>query len=394
MKNEEYVAKICKGMVNTYNRVPIVVEQTYGSWFRDIGGIQYLDLLQNFASKPLGGCPPEIIATIQKQVEKLDSVSNMIYHTGLIYPGKLAEFFGYDMALMTNTGAEAVGKAMKIARKIHKKTKFIVCEGNFHGRTLDVLGASTNAFYTDDFEPFVPEFIKIPFGDAEALRQAIKKNKRAKTFLVEPMQMEGGVKVPYDGYLKECREICNERDVLFILDEVQTGFGRTGKKLCQDYENIQADMTTLGKAMSLGQFGVSSVLGNKGIVDAMESGQCGSTFAGNPLGMAILGKVLEIYKKYKLWEKAEISGAYFMRELQNIGHKHIEEVRGKGLAIGIELNAIDAKEFLNYLLKEERIFTVDAHGAIRLTPALNIKKWEMDFGIDGIKKVLRNHYGY
>lgn len=401
MENQqEVIGKIEEGMVNTYPRYQIVIKEAQGSLLFDIYGNSIIDFLSNFGACLVGHCDPEITEAIRGRI---DALSNVLYHTEQVFAKEMANFFGYDMILPMNTGGEAVGKAMKIARKTaytqmgipRNKAKILFSEGNFHGRCLDVLSASTDPHYTRDFGPYLPGIIKIPFGNPEALRQVLKKDKNVCAFITEVIQVEGGVTMLPPGYLKEYQEICGEEGVLFILDEVQTGCGRTGKKLCQDHENVRADLTIIGKAIGGGLYPVSAILGDRGIIDVMESGEDGSTWAGNPMAYAVARTVLRICKKRRLEQKAEETGKYILENLGEIESPHIKEVRGKGLLGGIELKpgAGGARKFCDELLKkgrENRVLLYPAHeNVIRLEPALNIPIALVDSAIEEIKKVLK-----
>ncbi len=419
MNTQKIIDEINRGMVNTYNRTNLVVIKTEKSWFQVKQRKWYLDLLQNYASKCLGGCHPEIVEAVIAQVQQMDSISGTLYHEGLTWVGELAELCGYDMGLPMNVGAEAVEKAAKTARKYAYtemgipwgEARIISAGGGepsvcFHGRTFFAMSLSGNHHYTDDFVPLIPNIDKIPFNDIPALEGMIKKNDGTTcAYIAEPVPVEGGIIIPDPGYLQECRKICNEYGGLLILDEIQTGFGRTGKTLCQEHSKIKADMVTMGKGISNGVSPASGVFGNKGIVDIMSAGQDGSTYAGNPLVSAIVGKVIEIYKRDRLDEVAAKTGKYFLTRLnEDIGKFDavIKDIRGMGLLIAIELEPSvkgGAKKFGEKLLKQ-RIFTQKATDTVmRITPALNIEEDDIEFAINGngttvngIKKVVKSYY--
>ncbi len=396
MENKKAIKEISEGMVDTYERLPIVIEKGDGCWLYDVEGKDYLDMLSCYSAVNAGHCNPRIVKKIIEQVGKLDTISHAFFHTELDFATKLANFCEYDKALLMNSGAEAVERIIKIVRKwgytqknIPKnKAEIIVCKNNFHGRTYGVLSASSELHYTENFGPFLPGFIKIPFNDTEALKNAINKNTCA--FLVEPIQAEAGILIPDDGYLAECKKICEEEKILFCLDEIQTGLGRTGKIFCWQHDNAKPDIMTIGKFLGGGQIPISAVLGNKGIVDIFDAGEDGSTYSGNPMACVIGKEVLNILNEQKLDVRTKKLGKYFIKELKKIKSPYIKKIRGKGLLIGIELekSAGGARKFCEKLL-EERLLCKETHeNVIRLAPPLTIWQTEIDIAIKKIKKVL------
>jgi len=298
--------------------------------------------------------------------------------------------------LPMNSGAEAVETALKAARKWGYKVKeipenmaeIIVCANNFHGRTITIVGFSTESQYRDGFGPFAPGFVTIPFGDAEALEWAITPNTVA--FLVEPIQGEGGIIIPPAGYLKKVREICDRHNVLLILDEIQTGLGRTGKLFAEEHEGIESDLTLVGKALSGGFYPISAVLSNKEALSVFNPGDHGSTFGGNPLACAVAREALKIIKDENLIENSMVMGNYLIQNLNRLSSPYIKEVRGKGLLVGVELkkSAGGARRFCEALM-EKGILCKETHKhVIRFAPPLTITKEELDWALERIEPVL------
>jgi ornithine--oxo-acid transaminase len=306
---------------------------------------------------------------------------------------QLCKLSGYEKALPMNTGAEAVETAIKAARKWGYRVKgvspnraeIIACSGNFHGRTTTVVGFSSEAQYKEDFGPFTPGFLLIPYGDAAALERAITPNTVG--FLVEPIQGEAGVVCPPDGYLKEAAESCAGKNVLFIADEIQTGFGRTGKLFACDHEDVRPDITVVGKALSGGFYPVSAVLADEEILGLFGPGDHGSTFGGNPLGAAVGQAAMDVIRDEGLVDRSADLGAYFKGRLQRVESHHIKEVRGKGLLIGVELH-VPARRFAE-ALRTRGILCKETHGTVlRFAPPLIITKQEIDWAMSHIEPVL------
>jgi ornithine--oxo-acid transaminase len=332
-----------------------------------------------------------------EQAQRITLTSRAFYNDqlGLFYKA-LVDFSGYEMVLPMNTGAEAVESAIKAVRKWgytikgvpDNQAEIIVCNGNFHGRTTTVISFSSQPQYREGFGPLTPGFKLIPYGDADALREAITPNTVA--FLVEPIQGEGGVVVPPDGYLQEVAAICKENNVLFIADEIQTGLGRTGKRFACDHENVRPDVVILGKALSGGFYPVSAVLSDKEVLGVFKPGDHGSTFGGNPLGAAIARTALAVLQDEGLIENSARMGDYFMERLRAIPSPYVREVRGKGLMVGVDLKpeAGGARRFCN-ALKEEGILAKDTQETvIRFAPPLTITKETLDWALERIEKVL------
>jgi ornithine--oxo-acid transaminase len=380
---------------HNYHPLNVVIERAEGVWVYDVEGNAYLDCLASYSALNQGHCHPRILATLIEQASKVTLTSRAFRNDQLpLLYKELHDMTGYEMALPMNSGAEAVETAIKAARKWGYKVKgipegkaeIIVCANNFHGRTTTIVGFSTDEQYRDEFEPFTPGFVIIPFGDAKALRDAITSNTCA--FLVEPIQGEAGILIPREGYLKEVAEICREHNVLFVADEIQSGLGRTGKLFAHQHEGVHPDMVIIGKALSGGFYPVSAVLSSKEILGVFHPGDHGSTFGGNPLGCALARTALKVLVEEQLIERSAGLGAYFLRKLKEIKSPHIVEVRGKGLWIGIELNT-PARPFCEKLM-QLGILCKETHDmVIRIAPPLTITREQIEWAVDRIAKVLR-----
>ncbi|MEO0124250.1 MAG: ornithine--oxo-acid transaminase [candidate division WOR-3 bacterium] len=395
MKSKEHIKITEKFSAHNYHPLPVVLRKGRGAWVWDVEGRKYLDMLSGYSALNQGHCHPEIIKVVKKQIQNLTLTSRAFYNDRLgVFLKKLCQVTGYEKALPMNSGAEAVETAIKAARKwgyykkgVKKnKAEIIVCENNFHGRTITIVGFSSEYQYRDGFGPFTPNFKMIPYNNAKALRKAINKNTVG--FLVEPIQGEGGVVVPEDGYLNECYKICKENDVLFIADEIQTGLGRTGKLFAYEYENIKPDILIVGKALSGGFYPISAILCDNRIMDVFKPGDHGSTFGGNPLASAIGIAALDIIIKERLPQRAYELGNWFMGELKKIENPVIKEVRGKGLLIGIELKK-KARPYCEALMRQG-ILAKDTHDyVVRFAPPLVIKKEELKWALERIKRVFK-----
>ncbi len=383
---------------NNYKPLDVVLSRGEGIWVWDVEGNRYLDCLSSYSAINQGHCHPEILRAMHDQAKKLTLVSRAFRNDqlGLFYK-EICELTQSHSALPMNSGAEAVETAIKAIRKwgyTEKgvpagKAEIIVCDNNFHGRTLTIIGFSSEAQYKKGYAPFTPGFKSIPFGDAEALERAITSNTVG--FLVEPIQGEGGVIVPPDGYLRSVRKICDRNNVMLILDEIQTGLGRTGKLFAEEYEGIQSDLTLVGKALSGGFYPISAVLSSKEVLGVFKPGDHGSTFGGNPLGCAIARTALRVLIEENMIDNAAIMGEYFMKRLKEIDSPHIKEIRGRGLLIGIELHhrAGGARRFCE-ALQAEGILCKETHQhVVRLAPPLIIKKENIDGALERIEGVLR-----
>jgi ornithine--oxo-acid transaminase len=385
---------------HNYHPLPVVLAKGEGVYLWDPEGNRYYDFLSAYSAVNQGHCHPKIIKALTDQAQTLCLTSRAFYNNKLgTYEKYITEYFGYDMLLPMNSGAEAVETALKLARKWGYAKKgiapdsaiIVFCEGNFHGRTLAVVSASTDPDCYEGFGPFIPGIEKIPYNDATALKALLEeKGKNIAAFIVEPIQGEAGVFVPDEGYLKDCYNLCKEHNVLFIADEVQTGLARTGKLLACDYENIRPDMLVLGKALSGGVLPISAVLADKEIMLTIKPGQHGSTFGGFPLACSVAVAALEVLKEENLAERAYELGAFFREELRQINHPMLKLVRGKGLlnAIIVEpKNGVEAWDVC-LMLKEKGLLCKPTHRhIIRLAPPLVISKEQLIECLDIIKSV-------
>ena len=384
---------------NAHNYLPldVVLERGEGIWAWDVEGNRYLDFLSAYSALNQGHAHPRILKAMVEQASRLPLTSRAFRNDQLpLLAKELCELTGYEMMLPMNTGAEAVETAIKVARKWGYQVKgvpdgqaeIIVCEGNFHGRTLTVVSFSTQPQYRDGFGPFTPGFVTIPYGDGDALEQAITPNTVA--FLVEPIQGENGVVVPPDDYLSRALEICRRHQVLLVADEIQTGLGRTGKLFACDWEGIQPDAVIIGKALSGGFYPVSAVLSSREILGVLKPGDHGSTFGGSPLAAAVAREALQVLMDEGLIENAAQQGAYLMHRLKCIESPHIAEVRGRGLLVGLVLrpSAGGARRFAESLL-QEGLLCKETHGnIIRFAPPLVITRHDLDWALERIEKVL------
>jgi ornithine--oxo-acid transaminase len=382
---------------SNYKPLDVVISRGEGVWVEDVNGKKYLDCLSAYSAVNQGHCHPKILQTLVEQAKKLTLTSRAFRNDqlGLFYK-EICELTNSHKVLPMNSGAEAVESAIKTVRKWGYRVKgvpkdqaeIIVCENNFHGRTIAVVGFSTDRDSRAGFGPFAPGFKIIPFGDAQALADAITPNTVG--FLVEPIQGEAGVIIPPDGYLRDARAICDEHNVALILDEIQTGLGRTGKLLAEEYDGIESDLTLVGKALSGGFYPVSAVLSNSEVMSVLHPGQHGSTFGGNPLACAVARTALKVLIEEGMIENAATMGAYFLDELQEITNPLVKEIRGKGLMIGVELysEAGGARKYCRALM-DRGLLCKDTHEhTIRFAPPLVITKDEVDWALERIVPVL------
>jgi len=397
MESQYYIQLENQFGANNYQPLDVVLVSGEGVWVYDVEGNRYLDCLSAYSALNQGHCHPKIMSAMLEQAKKLTLTSRAFRNDqlGLFYK-KLSDLTGYQTSLPMNSGAEAVETAIKIARKwaycekdIPKyEAEFIVAAGNFHGRTITIISFSTSPLYKDNFGPFTPGFKLVPYGDLQAIRDAITPNTAA--IMLEPIQGEGGVIIPPIGYLKDVSLLCKQENILFIADEIQTGLGRTGKLFASQHEDVQPDVTIIGKALSGGFYPISAVLADKPILGLITPGEHGSTFGGNPLAAAIGIAALEVIDEENLAHKAAEMGTYFMDHLSEITSPHIKEVRGKGLLIGVELKpqAKGARRFCE-ALQAEGILAKETHETvIRFAPPLIIDKETIDWAMPKIRKVL------
>lgn len=397
MTSQDYIAIEDRYGAHNYKPLDVVITKGQGVWVEDVDGKKYMDFLAAYSAVNQGHCHPRLVKVIQKQAERLALTSRAFRNDQLpLLAKELCELTGYEMMLPMNSGAEVVETAIKAARKWGyqikgveaDKAEIIVCDGNFHGRTITIVTFSPEQQYKNGFGPFTPGFKMIPYGDADALEKAITSDTVA--FLVEPIQGEGGVVVPPHGFLKRSKEICEKHNVLFVADEIQSGLGRTGKMFASEHENVRADMVTIGKALSGGMYPVSVVLSSEEILGVFKPGDHGSTYGGNPLACAIAREALKIIVDENLCARAAELGDYLMQRLQKIKSPHVDFYRGKGLWIGIVLKkeAGGARRFCE-ALKERGILARETHwNIIRLAPPLVITKKEIDWALERIEQVL------
>jgi ornithine--oxo-acid transaminase len=379
---------------HNYKALDVVIERADGCWVYDVEGKRYLDCLAAYSAVNQGHCHPKILAALVEQARKVTLTSRAFRNAQLpLFYKDLHELTGMEMALPMNSGAEAVETAVKAARKWGHtkkgipdgKAEIVVCAGNFHGRTVTVISFSSDEQYRSGFGPFTPGFRIVPFGDAKALREAITPNTCA--FLCEPIQGEAGIVIPPDGYLREAAAICRENRVLLMVDEIQSGLGRTGKLFAYMHEGIQPDVLIIGKALGGGFYPVSAVLASKEILGVFGPGDHGSTFGGNPLACAVARVALQVLKEEKLVERSEELGGYFLAKLRNLHSAVIREIRGRGLWIGIELKT-QARKYCE-ALKEEGVLCKETHdNIIRIAPPLVIRRDEIDWAVERFQKVL------
>lgn len=387
---------------HNYHPLPVVISKAKGVKVWDPEGNEYYDFLSAYSAVNQGHCHPRILEALKNQAETLTLTSRAFYNDVLgPYEKFITEFFGYDRVLPMNTGVEGGETAVKLARKWgyevkgipNNKAKMIFVEGNFWGRTLGAISSSTDSSSTNNFGPFMPGYIIIPYNDLEALEEATK-DPNVAGFMVEPIQGEAGVVVPDEGYLKKAYDICNKNNVLFIADEVQTGLARTGKMLCCDHEDVKPDILILGKALSGGVFPVSAVLADDEVMLTIKPGEHGSTYGGNPLACAIAKEALTVLKEENLADKAEELGAYFREKMNDIIEKTglVTKVRGKGLLNAIVINdSPDSETAWNICLKlkENGLLAKPTHGnIIRFAPPLVMTKEELDDCITIIEDTL------
>ncbi|HUL17035.1 MAG TPA: ornithine--oxo-acid transaminase [Terriglobales bacterium] len=379
---------------HNYHPLDVVIERGEGVWVFDVEGKRYLDCLAAYSALNQGHCHPKLLATLLEQARKITLTSRAFRNAQLpLFYKELHDLTGFEMALPMNSGAEAVETAIKAARKwgytqkgiAKDAAEVIVCQNNFHGRTISVVSFSTEEQYKDGFGPFTPGFRAIPFGDAAALREAITPNTCG--FLFEPIQGEAGIILPPDGFLREAAGICREHRVLLIADEIQSGLGRTGKLFACMHEGIRPDVLIIGKALAGGFYPVSAVLASREILGVFHPGDHGSTFGGNPLACALARTALQILVEEKLVERSAELGDYFLAKLKSIRSSAVREIRGRGLWIGIELNT-DARPYCE-ALKEKGILCKETHGCIiRIAPPLVIQREEIDWACERIAAVL------
>lgn len=396
MKTQDYINLENQYGANNYAPLDVVITKGEGVWVEDVEGNRYMDCLSAYSAVNQGHCHPKIMDAMREQMQKLTLTSRAFRNDQLGHLYKeLCELTHSHKVLPMNSGAEAVETAIKIVRKWGYKVKgvpenqaeIIVCANNFHGRTITIVGFSSDEGSRDGFAPFTSGFKVIPFGDAQALEDAITPNTVG--FMVEPIQGEAGVLIPPAGYLKKVREICTKHNVTLVLDEIQTGLGRTGKLLAEEHDGIEADLTLIGKALSGGFYPVSAVLSNTEVMDVLQPGEHGSTFGGNPLAAAVARASLKALVEEGMIENAAEMGEYFLEGLRKIEQPLIKEIRGKGLMIAVEFHpeAGGAHQYVEKLAEKGLLCKETHEHSIRFAPPLVITKEDVDWALKTIGEV-------
>jgi len=379
---------------HNYHPIPVVVERAEGVWVYDPEGNKYMDMLSGYSALNQGHRHPKIIQALKDQADKVTLTSRAFYNEPMArFYERLSAFTGKSTILPMNTGAEAVETALKAARRwaydVKKvpddQAEIIVASGNFHGRTITVTSFSSDPSYRRGFGPFTPGFRIVPYGDIEALRGAIAPNTAA--FLVEPIQGEAGIVIPPQGYLQEAARLCKENGVLLLADEIQTGFGRTGRKFACDWEDVTPDMYIMGKALGAGVLPVSAVAADQSVLGVFDPGSHGSTFGGNPLACAVAVAALDVIEEERLVERSAALGDKFLQRLGTLKHPAIREARGRGLLIALEMNG-SARPYCE-ALKELGLLCKETHeNVIRFAPPLVVSEEELDWAFERIERAL------
>jgi ornithine--oxo-acid transaminase len=397
MKAKDYINLEDELGAHNYKPLDVVLQRGEGIWVWDVEGKKYMDCLSAYSAVNQGHCHPKIMGTMIEQAQVLTLTSRAFRNDqlGLLYK-ELCDLTNSHKVLPMNSGAEAVETVIKAVRKwgyqvkgvTENKAEIIVCENNFHGRTITIVGFSTDKTSRENFGPFTPGFKIIPYGDGDALEAAITPNTVA--FLAEPIQGEAGVIIPPDGYLRRARSICNQNNVVMVLDEIQTGLGRTGKLLAEEHEGIEADLTLIGKALSGGFYPISAVLSNKEVMDVLRPGEHGSTFGGNPLACAIARTALKVLVEEGMIENAAWMGDYFLSNLSKIKAPHIKAVRGRGLMLAVEMTAAagGARKYCEQLMARGLLCKETHENTIRFAPPLVITREEIDWALERIESVI------
>jgi ornithine--oxo-acid transaminase len=397
MNTQQYIDLEERFGAHNYHPLDVVITRGEGVWVYDVDGNRYLDCLSAYSALNQGHVHPKILQVMLDQAKELTLTSRAFRNDQLpLFYKELSQLTGYEMALPMNSGAEAVETALKLARKWAYQVKglpryqaeIITAHNNFHGRTISIISFSSEPLYRDDFGPFTPGFVEIPFGDARAIARAITPQTAA--VMLEPIQGEAGVNIPPEGYLRQVRDLCTQNNVLFIADEIQTGLGRTGKLFACDHEAVHPDLVIIGKALSGGFYPVSAVLGSADLLGLFQAGEHGSTFGGNPLGMAVARAALRVLVEEHMVENSAKMGEYFYEQLAEIPSPHVKEVRGKGLMIGVELHpqAGGARRFCEALVAEGILAKETHENVIRFAPPLIIDQATLDWALPRIRKVL------
>ena len=397
-RTDRYLEEADRYSAHNYHPLPVVLERGEGSWVWDVEGNRYLDMLSSYSAVNQGHRHPAIVAAARQQLDRL-TLTSRAFHNDRMGPflRELCESSGFDAALPMNTGAEAVETAIKMVRKWgyrvkgvpEGKAEIIVCEDNFHGRTTTIVGFSSEDQYREGFGPFTPGFTLIPYGDIDALGAAIGANTVG--FLVEPIQGEAGVIVPPDGYMREAAEVCRANGVALVADEIQTGLGRTGRMYCCDWEGVRPDILIVGKALGGGVYPVSAAIADAEFMDVFRPGDHGSTFGGNPLGAAVGSASLRVIIDEDLPRRSDELGSWFMDRLRAIPSPHVEEVRGRGLMIGVVIRESSgtARPFCEALQERGILAKETHHQVVRFAPPLTVAREDLEAALVEIEAVLR-----
>ncbi|MHB1629030.1 MAG: ornithine--oxo-acid transaminase [Bacilli bacterium] len=394
MNSQEMITLTETYGAHNYHPLPIVIAKAEGVWVYDPAGRKYMDMLSAYSAVNQGHRHPRIIQALKDQADRVTLTSRAFHSDNLgVFYKRVSEITGKDMVLPMNTGAEAVETAVKAVRRhaydvrgiAPEQAEIIVCEGNFHGRTLAAVSMSSNPEYRRGFGPLTPGFKIIPYGDIDALQAAITNHTAA--FLVEPIQGEAGIVVPPAGYLRQAYQICREHGALFVADEIQTGFGRTGRMFACDWDDVKPDVYVLGKALGGGVMPISAVAANRDVLGVFEPGSHGSTFGGNPLACACAVAALDVVEQEKLPQRSLELGEYFMEKLRQIRNPAIRSIRGKGLFVGVELTHA-ARPYCEALMERGLLCKETHENVIRFAPPLIITKDELDLALIEITQAL------
>jgi ornithine--oxo-acid transaminase len=396
--SDELIELVERHSAHNYHPLPVVVSEAEGVWVTDVEGKRYLDMLAAYSALNFGHRHPDLIRAAKEQLDRL-TLTSRAFHNDLFGPfcQQLAELCGMDMVLAMNSGAEAVETALKTARRWGYDVKgvpdgratIVVCEGNFHGRTITIVGFSSDPSATGGFGPFTPGFVSVPYGDADALATALE-DPDVVGFLVEPIQGEAGVRIPPDGYLREARRLCSERNVLLLADEIQAGLGRAGTTFASDHEGVTPDVYILGKALGGGILPVSAVVSRSDVLGVFRPGEHGSTFGGNPIASAVGLEVLRLLRTGEHQQRSRDLGAWFLERLREEAPPSVTEVRGRGLWFGIELTpeAAPARAVCERLL-ELGVLAKDTHETtVRLAPPLVVSQGDLEWALERIVTAL------